>query len=486
MQVISTNTTEWEAISSVLDAFPTGVVICNAQGDITHVNMELLRQFGYHKHELQSRPIETLLPEEYREVHARHLRAYMKNPEKRNMGTGRELYGQRKDGSKFPIEIGLNPIATESGQQIIATVADISHRRQLETNFKNIVEAAPVGMVIADANGRITLTNKHLLSLFGYTQEELQGQAVEILLPKRHHEHHRQYRQDYLKAPEPRSMGPGRDLTGRHKYGTEIPVEVGLNPIETEDGLAVIAAVIDVSERKKIELSLRQANADLDEFTYVASHDLKSPLRGIGNLIEWIEEDLGERIPEAVHNNLERITSRIRHMEKLIEDLLSYARAARKNEEFTDLNIKELIDEVIGLIEVPEGFNISVASEIDTIQSPKTPLETVLRNLINNAIKHHDRDHGEIRIEVDTQNAYCVFSVIDDGPGVPSGAQERIFKLFQTLSSDHATHSGVGLAVSKRLIEAHDGRIEVYSQDNERGTRFRFWWPRFTRRDLDV
>ncbi|MGD2119875.1 MAG: PAS domain S-box protein [Chromatiales bacterium] len=485
MHVNYSSLADWSANASILEAFPSGVVVCDAQGLIVHCNSELLRLFGYSEQELLGHSINILLPEEFQAQHSAHLRAYMANPQKRIMGIGRELSGRRKNGTSFPIEIGLNPVDTATGRQVLATVADISHRRQLERNFRNIVEAAPVGMLIVDTDGRITHSNKQLLDTFGYSQDELQGQALEILLPERHRSQHQNHRNSYLQNPTTRSMGDQNDLTGRHKSGTEIPVEIGLNPIETVDGIAVIAAVSDITERKKTELKLRQALADLDEFTYVASHDLKSPLRGISSLVEWIAEDFGEDVPQEISNNLERIQLRIGRMEKLVDDLLDYARAGKSQNMTDTVNLAELIDNAIQLVDPSGNFQIETTGFLDSINTAATPLETVLRNLVSNAIKHHDKPKGCIRIEVSTDGAYCVFDVIDDGPGIPPNAHERVFKLFQALIQGSDSRSGVGLAVSKRLVEAHGGRIELHSAAEQRGARFRFWWPRFPRRDLN-
>jgi len=476
---------DWELSLLVLDGLPVGVVICDQNDKIIQHNTELSSLFGYEHQELIGKPIEILLPEESQQQHRAQFMAYMSNPEKKNMGMGREYLGRRKDGSIFPVEVGLNPVETPSGHIVIATVADISHRRSTEKNFQKIVDEAPIGMLLVDVDGTITHSNRQLVNIFGYTQTELLGNPLEILLPTRHREQHQQYRNGYQDKPTTRAMGIGRDLTGLHKSTTEIPVEIGLNPIETENGTIIVATINDISERKQSETSLQQAKADLDEFTYVASHDLKSPLRGISSLIEWIAEDLGDEMPGDVQKNLDRVHVRINRMEKLIEDLLVYARAGRKQGSSGKIILKDAINNVIQFIAPPDGFNIVTTGYLDEIQSSITPLETVLRNIISNAIKHHDREQGTIHINVSIDGSYCIFNIEDDGPGIPPNAHQRIFKLFQTLSSEDGTRSGVGLAISKQLIEAYGGKIEIHSPENSRGTCFRFWWPRFARSDIN-
>lgn len=470
--------------SAILNAFPAGVLVCDRRGLIIHGNAELHRLFRYEENELLGEPISILLPAGEEGGHQAHLERFFASPEKRNMGMGRPLFGRRRDGSAFPVEIGLSPIETPYGLQVIATVADISGRQRLERNFEKIVEAAPIGMLIVDGNGTIKHGNRQVAAIFGYAIDELKERPMEMLLPERHRAHHPQQRAAYSARPSVRAMGGERDLTGLHKNGSEFPVEIGLNPIETENGTLIVATITDITQRKRSELKLKQANADLDEFTYVASHDLRSPLTGIGSLIEWIEEDLNGNVSEEVRNNFDRIKTRITRMEKLVDDLLAYARSGRQQTETKQIVLRQLIDNTLQLIAPPAQFKVTAGGYLGEITAAATPLETVLRNIISNAIKHHDRSQGEINITVTPEGSYCIFDIEDDGPGIPPAAHERIFKLFQTLANDDKNRSGVGLAVCKRMVEAHGGKIQVHSQEGRRGTRFRFWWPRFPRSDI--
>lgn len=470
--------------SLLADAMPIGVLIVDQQGMITLVNRQLEQMFGYSRDTLIGKPLESLLPGEMRDLHRALRNKYLAQPTQRSMGQGLDLFGQRRNGESFPVEIGLNPIQTADGPAIVATVSDISQRRQLENTAKQLIEAAPCGMLMVDTDNRITLANRQLCDLFGYDHQELIGQPLDILLPERYRHEHGKHLAGYRDKPDNRAMGPGRDLTGLHRNGTEFPVEIGLSALNCSSGNVLMATVIDISERKRMELNLRQANESLDEFTYTASHDLRSPLRGIADLLEWVEEDMGEGLaPEVVHN-LDRIKLRIGRMEQLIEDLLVYARAGYQTTEFTRIELPTLLDDIIDMQAPPPGFSIEHDCSITDIVAPKTPLETVLRNLISNAIKHHDRDQGRIKISAEPANSQVVFTVSDDGPGIRPEVQERIFKLFQTLNSSSGT-SGIGLAVSKRLVNAHGGSMTISANPEGRGCSFRFSWPRFVRRDLD-
>jgi PAS domain S-box-containing protein len=467
-------------LAQVVEFAPNGVAVTTAQGRIVLVNAELERMFGYSRSELLERSIEYLLPERFRAGHSLLRSAdELDDLRSRAMGAGRELIGRRADGTEFPIEIGVGTLQAPGETLVVETIVDISVRKRLERMFQKMVEAAPCSMVMIDARGRIVLVNQQTEVMFGYARAELIGETLEILLPERFRATHGSHRQAFAAAPSMRQMGMGRDLTARRKDGTEFPVEIGLNPVPGEEGGLVLAAVTDITRRKTMELELKQANANLEEFTYAASHDLKAPLRGIADLLEWIVEDLdGLQSPE-VTRNLGRIGDRVRRLERVIDDLLTYARAGTMSADVTPVEPRALIDGVLAIQPLPPGFQVAVHIEADPFVTARTPLETVLRNLIANAVKHHDRESGHIGIHVKDVDRYCVFTVSDDGPGIPLASQQRVFRMFQALSGANRGSSGIGLALSKRLVESHGGRIALDSADGVRGTSVRVSWPRF-------
>jgi PAS domain S-box-containing protein len=467
-----------QLLQQVIEFTSNGVAL-TANGRIVLVNAELEKMFGYSRAELLDCPIDGLVPKRLRAVHARFRDGNSGDFKSRVPGTGYELLGLRANGTEFPIEIGINLLQTANGTMIVETIIDISVRKRLERMFQRIVEAAPCGMVMIDGRGGIVLVNPQAESMFGYARNELIGNSLEILLPERFRAAHTAHRHDFAAAPSTRQMGLGRELLARRKDGSEFPVEIGLSPVPGEEGGLVLAAVTDITRHKAMQLELRQANSNLEEFTYAASHDLKSPLRGISDLVEWIVEDLGGAEPQEVSRNLGRVRDRVQRLERVVDDLLAYARAGTAFTAAIQVEAEALIAGILEVLPRPAGFSVSVQCMAKPFVTNKTPLESVLRNLIDNVFKHHDLPTGAVAIRVEDVGRYCVFTVSDDGPGIPPASQERVFRIFQTLAADTHGHSGIGLALSKRLVEAHGGWIKLDSSSGVRGTAFHVWWPRF-------
>ncbi|MGZ8845297.1 MAG: PAS domain S-box protein [Pyrinomonadaceae bacterium] len=245
-----------ERFRVVVEASPSAILMANADGLITLVNTQTEKLFGYQRAELLGQKMEMLVPVRYEAAHPEHRSGFFTNPSVRAMGAGRDLYGRRKDGNEVPIEIGLNPIETEEGRFVIASIIDITERKRAEERFRVVVEASPSAILMVNAEGVITLVNNQTEKLFGYGRAELLGQKMEILVPERYRETHPEHRENFRQQPSTRAMGAGRDLFGRRKDGSEIPIEIGLNPISTDEGLVVLASIIDITQRKKGEEKL--------------------------------------------------------------------------------------------------------------------------------------------------------------------------------------------------------------------------------------
>lgn len=233
------------------------------------------------------------------------------------------------------------------------------------------------------------------------------------------------------------------------------------------------------AELKLIEYAknLERSNRDLEDFAYVASHDLRAPLRGIKTTATWITEDLGPDASPEILEDLALLRSRVERMDALLEGLLQYARVTSKSHPVADVDLKEVVDEVALLLEPPPGMNISYEGDVTALVTKRVHLVQVLQNLIDNAIKHHDRDNGQITVSAHDEGRFVAFEVRDDGPGIAPEFHDKVVQIFQTLKPrDMQEASGIGLATVKKVIESHDGTLEFNSPLTDRGCAVCFTW----------
>ena len=244
---------------------------------------------------------------------------------------------------------------------------------------------------------------------------------------------------------------------------------------ELEDQRRELTTANQLLEQTHRELKV--TNQSLDEFVYAASHDLKSPLRAIDSLSQFIVEDVGDDLTKQSHDDLQELRNRVGKMEGLLDGLLEYARSRKADFPTGELNLSGLVQDCIDVLDVPAGFSVKNSILDITLTAPKPPLQQVVRNLIDNAIKHHDQATGEISITAKQDAGFVEVCVTDDGPGIPTEYLDRIFKMFSKFKkSSEVDSNGIGLSIVKRIVEVHGGSISVESVLGE-GTTFRFTWP---------
>lgn len=609
----------------VIEAMPNGIIMVNNAGTIEIVNAQAEKIFGYDRNELLGKPIEQLIPHNVAKSHAHNRDSFFANPSPRTMGAGRELFGLRRDGQEFPLEIGLAPVHTKDGMKVLASIVDITERRNasialnesrerlelttrinqigvweyivdsgkliwsdtmfdiygrkkeyftadysawrqcihpddiantdklfkesienfmpflckfrivqpdgtikyiqakakidrqannqlrilgtniditreelaleklhsLEVLRSAIVEFSEDAIISKTPQGVITSWNSGACSMFGYSAEEAIGKHItELLFPSQ-----LKHQEDILLAQVRAGMVIKHfETIRRHKDGNLINVSITLSPIKDAAGNTVGISAIkrDITEtietakmlsKRKLELErsnheLERSNKELETFAYVASHDLKSPLRGIAQLSTWIEEDLASNEYSAVMGHTELLRNRIQRMEKLLDDLLIFYRAGKFEGTLMTVDVNQMFDEIFEIQNNKPSLHLALTNELPTLTTLSTPLELIIRNLLSNAIKHHDKPEGVIQVSShELNNDFFEFSVSDDGPGIPEKFHHRIFGMFQTLKPrDELEGSGMGLALIKKIVDTYGGTVTLKSEG--RGACFSFSWPK--------
>ena len=233
------------------------------------------------------------------------------------------------------------------------------------------------------------------------------------------------------------------------------------------------------TELERTAAALEERNRELDQFAYVTSHDLRAPLRGIANLSQWIEEDLGDNATGEIRKQLALLRGRAHRMEGLIDGILQYSRVGRVQGAAELVDVDRLVREAVDLLSPPPGFAVTIDPGLPTVLAERVRLQQVFSNLIGNAIKHHGQPgEGRVRVSVSEDAAFYTFRVSDNGPGIAPQFHQRVFVIFQTLASrDKVEGSGLGLSLVKKIIEQAGGRIWIESREGA-GTAFCFTWPR--------
>jgi PAS domain S-box-containing protein len=340
-----------------------------------------------------------------------------------------------------------------------------------EQQFRLIVDAAPNGMLLVDEQGTIMMVNAAALRQFGYERDEVLGKSVEMLIPVSARFGHRQHRAEFSKAPETRSMGGGRELFGLQKDGSEIPVEIGLTPIQTATGMVVVASILDITERKRLEMRLRRAErlAELGTLASGMAHEIGTPMNVILGRAEYL---LQRTADEGMKRGLTTIVTQIERITKVMNQLLAFARRKRPERRAVDLG--EIVEDSLEMFQerMTHGritVEKTIEADMPPVHADRDQLVQVLINLVTNSL-HAMPEGGRLRLSLDRENRHLRLGVSDTGHGMTEEIRSKVFEPFFT-TKDFGKGTGLGLTVVKGIVEEHGGTIDVESVI-DKGTTF--------------
>jgi PAS domain S-box-containing protein len=369
--------------------------------------------------------------------------------------------------------------------------AEVEQRKKAEEKFRNLLESAPDSMVIVNEQGIIQLVNAQTVKMFGYTRDEMMGEEVNRLMPLQY--------DDFKQLPD---AGLGRtekeELVGIHKDGSQFPIEISLGPLVTEEGLLISAAIRDISEKKLMEKTIREANMtlekkvqqrtaelerknkELEQFAYVASHDLQEPLQTTSGFVQLLRKQYYSRLDPTADQYIDYVVQASGRMKTLIKDLLDYSRIGRGNES-RQIDCNVLVQEVLADLHnviVQNNVHIKTGQLPMLYNAYPSELKSLFQNLVSNSIKFRKPGLTPVlHIDALQTNGFWQFSVKDNGIGIEEQYLEKIFVIFQRLHN-RSTYdgSGIGLAHCKKIAELHGGKIWVESRPGE-GSIFYFTIP---------
>jgi PAS domain S-box-containing protein len=473
-------------------AFSDAVVITSATGDVLFGNDGATETFGYALEEALARNLlDLIVPGDERDSYLQTLRDALAH------GTATyESKRHRKDGALVWVNVSVRRINDpKEGPRLLFATKDVTQNKTqhdaklMEARFRDLLESVPDAIVIANPTGHIVIANSQAEALFGYETGSLQGEEVEVLLPAELRVAHVHHRAGFALQPRKRSIGSTFNLLGLRRDGSEFPIEINLAPLRTEEGVFVMSAIRDTSERKRIERALNEKNVELaranaakDAFLAGMSHELRTPLNAIIGFTGTLLMKLPGPLNDEQDKQLEIVQSSAQHLLSLINDLLDVAKI---NAEKFDLEV-ESVDLGVAVSEVVETLrgqanDKGIACELSIPHEPfmglidRRAFTQILLNLVGNAIKFTASGRVSVNLErrPGPQGNLIVVATTDTGRGICESDQDGLFTPFIQPSGSRDVvggGSGLGLHLSQRLANVMGGAIDYVSVPDEGST----------------
>lgn len=356
--------------------------------------------------------------------------------------------------------------------------------------LKAVMDTVLDGVITIDSRGTIRSINPAAVRIFGYPPQEVIGKNISMLMPEPYRANHDNYLKNYLNTGIPKVIGIGREVMGQRKDRSIFPLDLGVNAMDLDGEHMFVGTIRDITLRKKAEAEIEQmvgklieANTELERFAYVASHDMQEPLRMIANFSQIINDEYKEHLDDTGQQYLHIITESVRRMQRMVEDLLTYARVNKEVQKFVDFDVNTEIEHVVhNLADAIQTRKAQISSKgFEFIKASGNPVQfmRVIQNLISNALKYQP-PHQEPQIEllVEDLGDMWQFAVKDNGIGIDTSYFKQIFEPFRRLHSQQEyTGTGLGLTACKKIIENHRGTIWL-SSESGKGSCFYFTWPK--------
>jgi len=446
---------------NIFEASKDAIGYAAIDGTILLINRAFSELTGYSKEELLRMNVRDLIPEQHKKQRDHVVAQVLRTGEPGEY----DIDYLRKNGSLVPVSIAAFVVMGNDGTPtgLAAIVRDLTERRHAEEQFRLVVESSPNGLLMVDEQGAICMVNRQIDQLFGYERDELIGQPVEMLVPQRMRSHHVGDRAEFIAHSESRAMGRGRDLFGVRKDGTEFPLEIGLNPIQTPDGMRVLASVVDITERKHIQKQLRQAErlAELGTLASGMAHEIGTPMNVILGRAEYLIQRTAD---EGTKKGLTTIVTQVERITKVMNQLLAFAR--RRTPERRAVDLGEIVDDSLEMFQERIAHSCitvekTIEADMPPVHADRDQLIQVLINLVVNSL-HAMPEGGRLRLSLDRENNHVRLGVSDTGHGMPEEIRSKIFDPFFT-TKDFGKGTGLGLTVVKGIVEEHGGTIAVES-----------------------
>jgi PAS domain S-box-containing protein len=480
---------------SVSQSAVDAVVSTNSRGQVVSWNGGATRMFGFAEQEILGRNVELLVPERLRSAHRQGMARFAETGETHILGEPTEFTALRRDGLEFPIELALSKWDMDGKPFFTAIIRDITERKQAETELRrseetlrSVIETSLDCIVTIDGDGHLVEFNPAAEATFGYRRDAVIGKELaELIVPPRYREAHRAGLRRYLETGEGAALNRRLELTAIREDGTELPVELAITVVPTQGRPLFTGYLRDITARKEAErqlaertADLERSNAELQQFAYVASHDLQEPLRMITSYLGLLKKRFAGQITPDADEFIGFAVDGATRMQRLIKDLLEYSRVGTRGKEFQATDLERVLDEALANLKtrIDETGATVTRDPMPNLEVDDSQMMRLFQNLVGNALKYRDPDVApQVHVGAARGGDGWVFSVRDNGIGIEAKHFDRIFMVFQRLHGRKDFEgTGIGLAVCKKIVERHGGRIWVESEP-DKGATFLFRLP---------